>query len=91
VEAEACFLKAIAIAHRQKAKTLELQAVMSLSRLRWQQEKREEARQMLAETSNWFTEGFDTVDLKEAAALLRELSHYPLRSQRKEMFFAHST
>jgi predicted ATPase len=55
---------------------LELQAATSLSRLRRQQEeKRKEARQMLAEISNWFTEGFDTVDLKEAAALLRELSH----------------
>jgi predicted ATPase len=73
-EAEACFLKAIEIARRQSAKSLELRAVMSLSRLWQQQGKKEEARQMLAEIYGWFTEGFDTVDLKEAKALLDELS-----------------
>lgn len=67
------FLKAIEIAHRQQAKSLELRAVTSLSRL-WQQHgKREEARQMLTEIYNWFTEGFDTADLREARALLDEL------------------
>ncbi len=72
-EAEACFHKAIDIARRQQAKSLELRAVMSLSRLWQQQGKKEEARQMLAEIYGWFTEGFDTADLKEAKALLEEL------------------
>ena len=73
-EVEACFQKAIDIARRQSAKSLELRAVMSLSRL-WQQKgKREEARQMLAEIYNWFTEGFDTKDLREAKALLEQLA-----------------
>jgi predicted ATPase len=74
VEAEACFLKAIEIARQQQAKLLELQAVMSLSRLWQQQGKKDEARQMLAEIYNWFTEGFETKDLQEAKALLEELS-----------------
>jgi tetratricopeptide (TPR) repeat protein len=73
-EAEACFLKAIEIARHQQAKSLELRAVMSLARLWQQQGKKEEARQMLAEIYGWFTEGFDTVDLKEAKALLEELN-----------------
>jgi predicted ATPase len=73
-EAEACFLKAIEIARRQQVKSLELRAVMSLSRLWQSQGKREEARQMLAEIYGWFTEGFDTADLKDAQALLAELS-----------------
>ncbi|MBI3303479.1 MAG: hypothetical protein HYZ72_15555, partial [Deltaproteobacteria bacterium] len=73
-EAEACFLKAIDIARRQSAKSLELRAVMSLSRLWQQQGKQEEARRMLAEIYGWFTEGFDTADLKEARALLAELA-----------------
>ena len=72
--AEACFHKAIDIARRQSAKSLELRAVVSLSRLWQQQGKQEEARQMLAEIYGWFTEGFDTVDLQEARALLTELS-----------------
>jgi predicted ATPase len=59
---------------RQSAKSLELRAVISLSRL-WQRlGKRDEARQMLAEIYNWFTEGFDTADLQEAKALLEELA-----------------
>jgi len=72
-EAEACFLKAIEIARRQSAKSLELRAVMSLSRLWQKQGKKEEAQKMLAEIYNWFTEGFDTKDLQEAKALLDEL------------------
>ncbi|MBI3301163.1 MAG: hypothetical protein HYZ72_03665, partial [Deltaproteobacteria bacterium] len=72
-EAEACFQKAIDIARQQQAKSLELRAVMSLSRLWQQQGKKDEARQMLAETYGWFTEGFDTADLQEAKALLAEL------------------
>jgi len=74
-EAEECFHKAIEIAHRQQAKSLELRAVMSLSRLWQQQGKKDEARQMLAEIYGWFTEGFDTKDLQEAKALLEELNH----------------
>jgi predicted ATPase/class 3 adenylate cyclase len=73
-EAEACFHKAIELAREQQAKSLELRAVMSLSRLWQQQGKREEAYQLLAEISNWFTEGFDTKDLQEAKALLATLS-----------------
>ena len=62
-------------AQRQQAKSLELQAVMSLSRLWQQQGKKKEAHDLLAEIYNWFTEGFDTKDLQEAKALLEELSH----------------
>lgn len=73
-EAEECFLKAIEIARRQQAKSLELRATMSLARLWKSQGKREEARTMLAEIYGWFTEGFDTADLQDAKALLEELS-----------------
>jgi predicted ATPase len=73
-EAEACFQQALAIARRQGAKSLELRAAMSLSRLWQSQGKREEARRMLAEVYGWFTEGFDTADLQEAKALLEELA-----------------
>ena len=69
-EAEACYLKGLAIARQRQARSLELRAVMSLCRL-WQwQGKIAEAQQLLAETYNWFTEGFDTADLREARALL---------------------
>ena len=74
-EAEACFWQAIEIARRQQAKSLELRVVMSLSRLWQKQGKKDEARQLLAEIYDWFTEGFDTKDLQEAKALLEELSH----------------
>jgi len=73
-EAESYFLKAIEIARQQNAKLLELRAVTSLSRLWQQQGKKGEARQMLAEIYGWFAEGFDTIDLQEAKALLEELS-----------------
>ncbi len=73
-EAEACFLKAIEVARKQQAKSLELRAVMSVSRLWQRQGKKAEARQMLAEIYGWFTEGFDTKDLQEAKALLHELA-----------------
>ena len=73
-EAEECFLKAIEIARRQQAKSLELRAAMSLSRLWQQQGKQNEAHEMLSEVYNWFTEGFDTKDLQEAKALLAELT-----------------
>ena len=73
-EAETCFRQAIDIARSQSAKSLELRSVMSLSRLWQKQGKKEKARQMLAEIYGWFTEGFDTCDLKEAKILLDELS-----------------
>jgi predicted ATPase len=73
-EAEASFHKAIEVARRQQAKSWELRATVSLCRL-WQKQGRvDEARQTLAEIYGWFTEGFDTPDLKEARALLEELS-----------------
>ncbi len=73
-EAEACFLKAIDIAQRQQAKSLELRAATSLARLWQQQGKREEAHKLLSDIYNWFTEGFDTKDLQEAKTLLDELA-----------------
>jgi predicted ATPase len=73
-DAESCFHQAITLSRRQGAKSWELRAVTSLSRLYHQQGKKEEARQMLAEIYGWFTEGFDTVDLREAKALLEEVS-----------------
>jgi predicted ATPase len=72
-EAERCFLKAIEIARKQSAKSLELRAAMSLARLWRQQGKRHEAHSMLVELYGWFTEGFDTKDLQEAKRLLSEL------------------
>jgi predicted ATPase len=74
VDAEACFRQALDIARRQQAKSLELRAAMSLSRLWQRQGKRDEAHQLLAEIYGWFTEGFDTADLQEAKALLEELA-----------------
>ena len=61
------------MARRQRAKSLELRAVMSLSRLWQQQGKCAEAHELLAPVYGWFTEGFDTADLQEAKALLEEL------------------
>jgi serine/threonine protein kinase/predicted ATPase len=72
--AEACFRKAMAVARRQDARSLELRAAMSLSRLYRQQGRQTEARPLLVETYDWFTEGFDTPDLQEAKALLEQLS-----------------
>jgi predicted ATPase len=72
-QAEACFQQALDVARHQQAKALELRAALSLARL-WQgQGKRAAARQLLAELYRWFTEGFDTVDLQDAKALLQEL------------------
>ncbi len=73
-QAEACFYKALDIARRQQAKSLELRAAMSLSRLRQKQGKKAEAKTLLGEIYGWFTEGFDTKDLQEAKALLEELT-----------------
>jgi tetratricopeptide (TPR) repeat protein len=74
-EAEQQFRSAIDIAREQQAKSWELRATMSLARLLPKQDQREEARSMLAQIFGWFTEGFDTPDLKEARALLDELNH----------------
>jgi predicted ATPase len=73
-DAEDCFRRAIAMARRQGAKSLELRAVLSLSRLLLRHSKEDEARPMLAEIYGWFTEGFDTADLEEATALLQVIS-----------------
>jgi predicted ATPase len=72
-EAERSFRTAIDIARRQSARSAELVATTSLARSRNEQGRRDEARAMLAEIYNWFTEGFDTADLKDAKALLDEL------------------
>jgi predicted ATPase len=71
---EECFLTAIEIARRQEGKSLELRATVSLARLWQQQGKQDQARRMLADIYAWFTEGFDTIDLQQAHALLQELS-----------------
>jgi predicted ATPase len=73
-EAEACFQQALDVARRQRAKSWELRAAMSLSRLWQQQGKRAEAHALLTPIYGWFTEGFDTADLQEAKALLDALS-----------------
>jgi predicted ATPase len=73
-EAETCFCQALKVARRQQAKSMELRATVSLSRLWQQQGKRDKARQLLARSYNWFTEGFDILDLREAKALLGALT-----------------
>jgi predicted ATPase len=73
-QAEACFHQALGIASRQQAKSWELRAALSLSRLWQHQGKRAEAHALLAPVYNWFTEGFDTADLQEAKAQLAALS-----------------
>ena len=72
--AESRFRQALTFARRQQAKSYELRAATSLAHLWQQQGKRSEARELLAPVYGWFTEGFDTADLKDAAALLEELS-----------------
>lgn len=74
MRAERCLDEAIRIAQEQRAKSWELRAVMSLARLYRKQGRKEQARRMLEETYGWFTEGFDTADLKEAKELLDQLS-----------------
>lgn len=73
-KAQAYFERAIAIAHAQQAKSWELRAATSLARLWGDHGKRQQARDLLAPIYGWFTEGFDTADLKEANALLDELA-----------------
>ena len=75
-EAEACFYQALDVARQQQAKSLELRAAMSLSRL-WQRQQRTEASALLAPIYDRFTEGFDTADLQEARTLLEELRENP--------------
>jgi predicted ATPase len=72
-EAETWLQRALDVARRQQAKSLELRAVMSLARLWQRQDRRTEAYELLAPVYNWFTEGFDTADLQEAKALLEHL------------------
>jgi predicted ATPase len=72
-QAIACFHQALDVARRQQAKALELRAALSLSRLWQQQGKRNQARQLLTAGYSWFTEGFETPDLQEAKALLKDL------------------
>ena len=73
-EAQACFHKAIEIARSQNAKCWELRAATSLARLWCGQSKPDDARDILAPVYDWFTQDFDTPDLKDAKALLDELS-----------------
>jgi predicted ATPase len=72
-KAEAYFDRALTIAQSQQAKSWELRAAMSMARLWRDQGKRDEARDLLAPVYGWFTEGYDTLDLKEAKGLLDEL------------------
>jgi predicted ATPase len=72
--ASTCGIHALSIAEEQEAKLWELRAAVSLARLRRDQGRRAEARDLLAPVYGWFTEGFDTPDLKEAKALLNELT-----------------
>jgi len=73
-EAEECFSQALSTAHEQRAKSLELRAAISLSRLWHKQHRAAEARRNLADIYNWFTEGFKTPDLQDARTLLEQLS-----------------
>lgn len=73
-EAESYFSQALDIARRQEAKSWELRAGVSLARLWRDQGKRKQAHDLLAPIYGWFTEGFDTADLKETKALISELS-----------------
>ena len=72
-KAAQCFRDAIEVARRQSARSYELRATTSFARLLDKQGKRDEARAMLLDIYNWFTEGFDTHDLKDAKALLEQL------------------
>ena len=73
-KAEAYFERALAVARKQQAKSWELRAATSMARLWRDQGKLQQARELLAPVYGWFTEGFDTLDLKEAKALLEELA-----------------
>ena len=73
-EAENCFEQALKSARKQQARIFELRATMSMARLLARRGQTDKAHEMLTDIYNWFTEGFDTADLKEAKALLDELS-----------------
>ena len=73
-DSEVWFQRSLDVSRQQEAKSLELRAAMSMARLWCDQGKRDEARELLAPVYGWFTEGFDTRDLKEAKALLEELA-----------------
>jgi predicted ATPase len=73
-KAEAYFERALAVAREQQAKSWELRAAMSMARLWRDQGKRQQARDLLAPVYGWFTEGFDTLDLKQAKAMLDALA-----------------
>jgi predicted ATPase len=73
-KAEAYFERALEVARRQRAKSWELRAAVSMARLWRDQRKPQQARELLAPVHGWFTEGFDTLDLTEAKALLDELA-----------------
>ena len=73
-KAETYFHRALSVARQQQAKSWELRASMSMARLWRDQGKPQQARELLAPVYDWFTEGFDTLDLKEAKALLSELA-----------------
>ena len=74
IQAEVCFRQALALARQQQAKSWELRAAMSLARLWQQQGQRAAAHALLADIHGWFTEGFDTADLREAERLLAALA-----------------
>ena len=84
-EAEECFVEALAVARRQEARSFELRAATRLARL-WQEQGRgAEAYQVFAPVYGWFTEGFDTLDLKEAKVILdglRKAHHGPAKGPR---------
>ena len=73
-KAEAYFQRALSVARQQQAKAWELRAAMSMARLWRDQGKAQQARELLAPVYGWFTEGFDTRDLKEAKVLLEQLA-----------------
>jgi predicted ATPase len=73
-KAQQYFERALAVAREQQAKSWELRAAMSMARLRRSQGKPQQARELRAPVYGWFTEGFDTLDLKEAKVLLKELA-----------------
>ena len=73
-KAETYFDRALAVARSQQAKSLELRAAISIARLWRDRGRRDEARELLAPVYGWFTEGFDTLDLKQAKTLLDELA-----------------
>ena len=78
-KAEAFFERALTVAREQKAKSWELRAAMSLAQLWHEQGKREQALDLLAPVYDWFTEGFETLDLRAAKSLLDDLSGNPIR------------